>query len=65
MKHSLSNLGMDWDCLRPSAIDLFQFLNEARIILAALVIDHFDLDQLDTKCLSFDEKSHQTDIAEV
>ena len=56
---------MDWDCLRSRAIDLFQFSKEAQIILAALVIDRFDLDQLDTKCLSFDEKSHQTDIAEV
>ena len=56
---------MDWDCLRPGAIDLFQFSNEARIILATLVIDRFDLDQLDTKCLSSDETSHQTDITEV
>ena len=61
MKHSLSDLEMDWDCLRPGAIDLFQFSNEARIILAALVIDRFDLDQLDTKCLSFDGASHQAD----
>ena len=67
LKHSLSNLGMDWDCLRPSAIDLFQFSNEARIILTAfkifegpwfqLLVTRFDLLLLEAAVLNFKKPS--------